>query len=96
VNLGEGPETVLRTLGLSRRDRIRNVNRPDNEMLLSFATPEVRDDPALSALLGFLSRDIAAHPEQLQAPDAALVRRVRSLVDRVNVDLEAPLPADDE
>ena len=54
------------------------------------------DDPVLEQFLGFLAGDIARHPERLQSLDADLVRRVRSLVGGVEIDLEATLAADDE
>ncbi|MBL8473420.1 MAG: type II toxin-antitoxin system PrlF family antitoxin [Rhodocyclaceae bacterium] len=46
-------------------------------------------------ILDFLERDIAAHPERLQAITAEQVRRVRSLVGDVSVELDTPLPPDD-
>ena len=54
------------------------------------------DDPVLGQFLSFLARDIADHPERLQAVDARLVQRLRSLVGGVEVDLDTPLSADDE
>ena len=53
-------------------------------------------DPVLGSYLGFLARDIANHPERLQAIDARFVKRIRSLVGGVEVDLEAALSANDE
>ena len=50
----------------------------------------------LGQFLGFLARDIANHPERLQAVDAGLVQRLQSLVGSVEVDLNAALSADDE
>lgn len=47
-------------------------------------------------LLHFLVEDLAAHPERLQAVDAGLVQRIKSLVGDVNVDLDEPLPENDE
>jgi len=46
--------------------------------------------------LSFLARDIASHPEGLQVVDASFVQHIQSLVDRIEVDLDAPLSADDE
>lgn len=53
-------------------------------------------DPVLGHFLGFLARDIASHSEHLQAVDADLVQRLRSLVGGAEVDLDAALSTDDE
>jgi antitoxin PrlF len=50
----------------------------------------------LGAFLGFLATDITRHPERLQAIDASLVERIQSLTGGVEIDLDAPLSADDE
>ena len=90
------PETVRRALGLGKRDKINYSIRPGGEVVLTRAASPGDDDPALGAFLSFLTRDIAAHPERLQAVDAALVERLRSLVGEVEVDLNAALSEDDE
>lgn len=53
------------------------------------------DNLVLSQFLGFLARDIATHPEGLQAVDAGLVQRLQSLVSGIEVDLDTALPAND-
>jgi len=90
------PETVRRALGLGKRDKIQYTIHPGGEVVLTRAASPGDDDPALGAFLNFLTRDIAAHPERLQAVDAALVERLRSLVGEVEVDLNAALSEDDE
>ncbi len=55
-----------------------------------------KEDPLPGMFLDFLARDIDSHPERLQAVGEDLLARVRSLVGGVEVDLEAPLSADDE
>lgn len=90
------PETVRRALRLERRDKIHYTIRPGGEVVLRRAEAEGDEDPALGRFLDFLARDIASHPERLQAMDAELVRRLQSLVGDVEVDLDAALPADDE
>ncbi len=50
----------------------------------------------LGQFLGFLARDMASHPERLQAVDAGLVQRLQALAGDVDVALDAPLSADDE
>lgn len=90
------PETVRRALRLGKRDKIHYTIRPDGEVVLTRAAAGENNDPALAPFLGFLARDLAEHPERLQAVDAGLAQRVQALVAGVEVDLEAPLSADDE
>ena len=87
------PETVRRALKLGKRDKIHYSIRPDGAVLITRATG---NDPVLGQFLGFLARDMAKHPERLQAVDAGLLSRLQSLVGQVEVDLDAPLSAGDE
>lgn len=89
------PETVRRALHLSKRDKIHYTIHPSGEVMLTRAEAS-EDDPVLGQFLGFLARDIASHPERLQAVDASLVTRIHSLVGSIEVNLDAPLSADDE
>ena len=90
------PETVRRALRLGKRDKINYTIRPDGEVVLTRAAAGENDDPALAPFLSFLARDLAEHPERLQAVDAGLAQRIQVLVGGVEVDLDAPLSADDE
>ncbi len=90
------PETVRRALRLGKRDKIHYTIRPGGEVLLTRADVSEVDDPVLGQFLGFLSRDIASHPERIQAVDANFVQRIQSLVGGIEVDLDAALSADDE
>ena len=90
------PEAVRRTLKLGKRDKLHYTIRANGEVVLTRATGAAGDDPALGAFLGFLAADITRHPERLQAIDASLVARIQSLTEGVEVDLDAPLSADDE
>lgn len=90
------PETVRRALRLSKRDKIHYTIRPDGEVVLTRAERNEEADPALGAFLGFLARNMAEHPERLQAVDTGLAQRIQALVGSVEVDLEAPLSAADE
>ena len=90
------PETVRRALRLGKRDKIHYTIRPSGEVVLTRAEASDGNDPLLGQFLDFLARDIASHPERLQAVDVALVQRLQSLVGGMEVDLEAALSADDE
>ena len=90
------PETVRRALQLGKRDKIHYTIRPSGEVVLTRAEQSEGDDPVLGQFLGFLARDIASHPERLQAVDASLVQRLQFLVGGVEVDLDTALSADDE
>ena len=90
------PETVRRALRLGKRNKIHYTIRPNGEVVLTRVEPSEGDDPVLGRFLGFLARDIASHPERLQAMDADFVQRLQSLVGGVEADLDATLSADDE
>jgi antitoxin PrlF len=89
------PESVRRALKLGKRDKIHYAIRPGGEVLLSRA-PVDDDDPVLGEFLEFLAQDIAMHPERVRALDGSLVKRIRALVGDADLDLDAPLSADDE
>ncbi len=90
------PETVRRALKLDKRDKIRYSIRPNGQVVLTRAAQAQAHDPVLGEFLGFLARDIAKHPHRLQSVDSGLVRRIQSLVGKVEVNLDAPLSVDDE
>ena len=90
------PETVRRSLRLGKRDKIHYTIRPNGGVVLSRAEVLEADDPVLGQFLDFLSRDMARHPERLQALDTGFVRRLQSLTRGVEIDLDAPLSAEDE
>lgn len=90
------PEMVRRSLGLGKRDKLHYAIRANGEVVLSRAECAEEDDPVLGQFLDFLSRDMAKHPERLQALDASLVQRLQSLTKGTEVDLDAPVSVDDE
>lgn len=90
------PDPVRRALRLGKRDKIHYSIRDNGEVVLTRAEAADGDDPVLGQFLGFLAQDMETHPERLQAVDKGLVKRIKSLVGKVDADLDAPLSADDE
>jgi antitoxin PrlF len=90
------PETVRRALHLAKRDKIHYTIRPNGEVVLSRVEIAEEVDPVLGQFLGFLSRDIASHPERLRSIDAGFVQRLQLLTSGIEVDLDDALSADDE
>lgn len=86
-------EAVPGALQLGKGGKIQCNVCPSAEVLLSCITGREADDPLLCKLLGLLARNIASHPECLQAVDADLVKRLQSLVGGIGVDLNCPLLA---
>ena len=67
----------------------------DNKVTLERQSPE-SDDPALGRFLDLLSADIAAGTSHVQPVTQAFKDRVERLVSGVSIDLEQPLPAEDD
>ena len=80
----------------ARASRVMRPSASTTKSSMTRAAAGENDDPALAPFLGFLVRDLAEHPERLQAVDAGLAQRIQALVGDVEVDLDAPLSADDE
>lgn len=89
------PDAVRRTLKLRKRDRIRYVLRPDGAVLLTRADKTDESDPVVGKFLAFLAHDMESHPERIRTVSTALVRRARSLVKGIKVDLDVPLSPED-
>ncbi|GAA4339396.1 type II toxin-antitoxin system PrlF family antitoxin [Pigmentiphaga soli] len=91
------PETVRRVLGLKKRDKIHYSIRPNGDVVLSRAGNTDDEDPALGAFLTFLARDIASHPGRLEPLTDDLLAAVQKAASEAgDIDLDAPLSADDE
>ncbi len=89
------PESIRRALQLGKRDKIRFTLQPDGRVVLTRANGS-EDDPALERFLAFLAKDIADHPQNVHALSADLLERAQSLVDGVEIDLDALLSDEGE
>lgn len=90
------PAMVRRALQLGKRDRINYTIRPDGAVLLSRAESTEVSDPVLDQFLVLLARDISTNTNHVKPLDARLAKRIQSLVKGMEVDLDQPLPADQE
>lgn len=90
------PETIRRALRLGKRDKIHYTVRATGEVVLTRAHDAEYTDPVLGQFLDFLAQDMATHPERLQGLSADWVRQINALVGGIQVDLDAPLSADNE
>lgn len=88
------PDAVRRALHLGKRDRIRYLVQDNGSVVLQRAGED--DDPVLGKFLDFLARDIAKHPQRVQAIDTDLAKRMRSLGKGIKVDLDAALDPAEE
>lgn len=89
------PSIVRKALHLGKKDKIRFTVEPNGSVTLSRAEPS-EDDPALDSFLAFLGNDIERHPENIQALSPAMQASIQSLVEGVEIDLNAPLDEDDD
>ena len=90
------PESVRRALKLRKRDKIHYSILPDGAVLLTRVNHDQNVDPVLGQFLDFLARDMASNPQRIQALDTGLVQRIQSLTADVEMDIDAPLSAEDE
>jgi len=89
------PARVCEALGLRKRDTIAYEIQEDGSVVLRRGAKSDAD-PALDAFLAFLEHDIAVRPQGVQPFDRALLQRIDALVGDEDVDLDAPLDAQDE
>lgn len=90
------PESVRRALKLSKRDKIQYRIDHNGTVLLERVPDQPADDPVLEQFLQFLADDLAQQPQQIQALSAQRLQHVQQLTQAVELDLDAPLSADDE
>lgn len=90
------PAPVRKALHLGKRTKLRYELQANGTVLLSNATAENADDPVLGQFLGFLAKDIQTHPGRIQSISPAWLKRMKSLVQGVKGNINAPLnPADE-
>lgn len=89
------PEAVRRALQLGDKDKIRYTIHVSGEVILS-RIQESADYPSQYHFLASLAGDIDKSPQHLQRLDADFVKKIQSLVEGVEVNLDAPLEEGDD
>lgn len=89
------PDPIRKVLGLNKRDKIQYTIQPNGQVVISRAD-NLQSDPVIGQFLDFLAQDMEKNPQHIQAISSDLVSRVQSLVSEVDIDLDAPLPLEDE
>ncbi len=91
------PSPVREALGLAKRDKIEYFIESNGEVRISKAVePEHDSDPVIHSFLEFLSVDIKNNPQRLQLLSHDLYGRAQELVGNLELDIDAPLPEEDE
>ncbi len=88
------PAPVRSALGLNKKDKIRYIIHQDGTVTINKNV--VEEDPVLVKFLDFLTNDMEANPQNIQALDSKLRERVSDLVAGVEIDLDLPLNDEDE
>lgn len=89
------PEAVRRALKLKKRDKI-HYAFIDGKVVIEKLDPGTGRDPALEPFLDLLAQDLRGHPERILPLGANLSDRIGALVDGVEIDIDSPLPEEDE
>lgn len=89
------PSSVRHALRLGKRDKIKYAIQSDGSVVISRVEPE-ESDPVLGEFLSFLAQDMQTHPERLQPLTANMRNSVETLVEGVEIDLDAPLTDEDD
>jgi antitoxin PrlF len=92
------PSAIRHMLHVDKRDSIVWRGMSDGTVVVAKKpTPvEREEDPVIGNFLAFLANDMGMHPENIRPISASLVERINTLVQGVNVNLDAALPDDDE
>ncbi|MBE9214998.1 type II toxin-antitoxin system PrlF family antitoxin [Plectonema cf. radiosum LEGE 06105] len=89
------PENVRKALRLNKRDKIHYTIEPDGKVTMSRAELE-DEDPIVGKFLNFLAQDMSKNPQNIKPISPELLNRTQSLIDGIEVDLDAPLFEEDE
>lgn len=83
------PKSVRQALGLGKGDQL--AFRVDESGVTLRRADEAEGDPAITAFLAFLAKDIEANPKRLQALSPEMVERIEQLTAGMEFDPDEPI-----
>ena len=86
------PSSVRDALSLDKQDKIAYEFNDNGTITISRVSD---DDPILTEFLNFISDDIRKNRTHIKELSPSLVKRAQSLVQDIEVDLDAPLDEED-
>jgi antitoxin PrlF len=86
------PKPIRQALSLREGDQI--AFRVDEKGVTLRRVDEARQDPAIASFLYFLARDIEKSPQNLKTLSPDLAKRIATLVEGTEIDLDAPIDGD--
>jgi len=93
------PAVVRKALQLNGgQSRVKFQIRPEDGCVTVVRvepTAREEEDPALKPFLNLLTKDIREHPERIEPFPVALLDRIRTVVQGVDVDLDGPLTGEE-
>ena len=89
------PDLVRKTLGLNKRDKIAYTINSDGTVTITRSEAS-ESDPVIDKFLDFLAQDMEQNPQHIQPIASKTIERIQSLVEDVEIDLDASLPDEDE
>lgn len=90
------PAPIRKALEIDKAGKIVFHLRKDGTVTITKAPVEPPADPAIDSFLALLEDDIKHVPAQVQPVTASQMNSALTLVEGVDVDLDAPLDPDDE
>lgn len=85
------PKSVREALGVDYGGRIAFYVAENGEVSIRKEVDERDDDPAIDGFLALLAKDLADHPNRIQAFPPQLAARITELVKDVPINLDEPI-----
>jgi antitoxin PrlF len=90
------PAAIRKMLSLGKRDQVVFRGLADGTVVIAKKPARAdEDDPVIGKFLEFLARDMAQGPAQIRQAPKSMLARAKTLVEGVEVDLDAALADDD-